>query len=178
MNIEGNYNLIQLGFLLLRRNLVSLPGFWPDQSDGFDFGNLLCLTYKDIRKRIEFNERDFGDNQDVLDGMAMTSSFAWLSSLATNLGFSIYHPLTYPLVTNVIITDGQHWSFYVYQLNNHVFHSDIEHGVQRYNLCWSSGEQKLFDAYEDGQWKGLDDNVLKLIVKVRKNANKICLLNT
>lgn len=170
LDVEGNYNLLQLGFPLLRRNLVSLPGFWPDHSEGFDFANLLCLNHQGIRSRVNKNERDFGDTQDVLDGMAMTSSFAWLASLATNLGFTLYHPLTYPLVTNVIITDGQHWSFYVYQLNNHVFHSDIEPDVQRYNLCWSSGDRRLFEAYEDGQWKGLDETVLNLIVKVSRSS--------
>jgi small subunit ribosomal protein S30 len=111
------------------------------------------------------NERSFDDKQDVLDGMAITSSFAWLNGMASNLGFTLYHELTYPLVTHVIITDGQFWSFYVYQLNTHSFHSDVDTNSLR-NVCWSSGDLKLFDTYENGQLKGVNDQVLKNIVKV------------
>ena len=100
--------------------------------------------------------------------MAIMSSFGWLNSLASNLGFSIYHELTYPLVTHGIITDGQFWSFFVYQLNTHSFHSDVDTNALR-NVCWTSGELKLFDGYENGTLYGLNDEVLKLLVKVRVN---------
>ncbi len=148
-----------------RYNQTSIPGFWIDHSQGFDFPNLICLTRQDMKLREMKNERSFDDKQEVLDGMAITSSFAWLNGMASNLGFTVYHELTYPLVTHVIITDGQFWSFYVYQLNTHSFHSDVDTDSLR-NVCWSSGDLKLFDTYESGQLKGLNDQVLKNIVKV------------
>lgn len=160
-----DYNLLKLGVYLKRHNILSLPGFWPDHSEGFDFSNLICLNRQDIRLRDYTNRSNFDDKQDVLDGMAIMSSFAWLTSIANNLGFTLYDHLTYPLVTNVVSTDGQYWSFYVYQLNNHTFYSDVVRD-NVFNLCWSSGEMKLFDKYENGTFHGVNDDVLKYFVKV------------
>jgi len=154
-----------LGYFLRRHNLSNIPGFWSDHSNGFDFPNLICHSRQDLKLRELRNQRSFSDTQQVLDGMAIMSSFAWLNGMASNLGFSIYHDLTYPLVTHVIITDGQFWSFYVYQMNTHSFHSDVDTNSLR-NVCWSSGDFKLFDSYENGQLVGVNDQVLKLIVKV------------
>ena len=151
-----------------RQSFATLPGFWSDRSNGFDFPNLICHSREGLRLRERKNQKQFDDIQEVLDGMAIMSSFGWLNSLASNLGFSIYHELTYPLVTHGIITDGQFWSFFVYQLNTHSFHSDVDTNALR-NVCWTSGELKLFDGYENGTLYGLNDEVLKLLVKVRVN---------
>lgn len=163
---DYKHSLLCQDVLLKRQNLSNIPGFWSDHSYGFDFPFLICHSRQDLKLREHKNERSFSDTQQVLDGKAIISSFAWLNGIASNLGFSIYHELTYPLVTNVIITDGQFWCFYVYQLNTHCFHSDVDTDLLR-NVCWSSGDMKLFDAYENGQLIGVNDEVLKLIIKVR-----------
>lgn len=146
--------------------MMSLPGFWPSKSERFDFPYLIGHSRELVRARQNSNEKDFNDTQDVLDGMAIMSSFAWLTSVANNLGFSIYDHLTYPLVTQAVITDGQFWSFYVFQLNNHAFHSDIVSEKSVPNLCWSSGDLKLFETYENGAFTGINDEVLKILTKV------------
>lgn len=145
---------------------MSLPGFWPAKSGGFDFPYLIGHSRELLRSRKSKSMQDFNDTQDVLDGMAIMSSFAWLTSIANNLGFTIYDSLTYPLVNQVVITDGQFWSFYVFQLNNHAFHSDIIQDKSPSNLCWSSGEMKLFETFENGSFLGLNEDVLKTLVKV------------
>jgi len=161
-----NSSLLRLGFPLERYNFNALPGFWPSKSEGFDFPYLIGHSREYLRARKEKSIHDFKDTQDVLDGMAIMSSFSWLTSLANNLGFTIYDHLTYPLVTHVIITDGQHWSFYLFQLNNHVFHSDVHQENSPSNLCWSSGDLKLFDSCEDGIFSNVNEDVLKILVKV------------
>ena len=155
-----------MGYPLKRHNIMSLPGFWPSKSDGFDFPYLIGHSCEYIRSRKIKIMQDFKDTQDILNGMAIMSSFSWLTSLANNLGFTLYDPLIYPLVNQVVITDGQFWSFYVYQLNNHSFHSDIIQEKPLTNLCWSSGEMKLFDTFENGSFSGLNENVLKHLIKV------------
>ncbi|CAG2176320.1 unnamed protein product, partial [Oppiella nova] len=161
---EYKYRLLNLGYNIRRHSLSTLPGFWSDCSNGFDFPNLICHSRHNLKVRELRNGRSYDDDQQVLDGMAISSSFAWLHSLASNLGFSIFHELTYPLVTHAIITDGQFWSFYVYQLNTHCFHSDVDNNLLR-NVCWSSGELKLFDSYENGRLIGVNDEVIKLLIK-------------
>lgn len=163
-----------MGFHLRRRNIIALPGFWLGKSEGFDFPTLLCLNREGLRLRNKRNKTDFADKQDVLDGMAILSSFAWLSSIVNNLGFTFYDQLTYPLVTQAIVTDGQHWSFYVYQLNSHSFYSDIVNENLN-NLCWSSGDLKLFEKHENGVLHGVNEAVLKLLIKVRRHFFAFCL---
>lgn len=150
---------------------MSLPGFWPSRSDGFDFPYLIghSRELQRARQAQVAEGRDFGDSEEVVDGAAITSAFAWLCSLANNLGFTLYDHLTYPLVTQVVSTDGQRWAFHVYQLNDHAFHSDVTLANPPPNICWSSGELKLFEGFseEDGTLTGVNEEVLKLIVKVR-----------
>lgn len=146
---------------------MSLPGFWPGRSDGFDFPYLLGHSRELLRaRRRRAGERDWDDTEEVVDGAAITSAFAWLTSLANNLGFSLYDHLTYPLVTQVVSTDGQSWSFHVYQLNDYAFHSDVTLQRPPTNICWSSGEMKLFEGVGEGSLTGVNDEVLRLIVKV------------
>lgn len=162
-------NLLRLGFPLHRHNIMSLPGFWPSRSDGFDFPYLIghSRELQRARQAQVAEGRDFGDSEEVVDGAAITSAFAWLCSLANNLGFTLYDHLTYPLVTQVVSTDGQRWAFHVYQLNDHAFHSDVTLANPPPNICWSSGELKLFEGFseEDGTLTGVNEEVLKLIVK-------------
>ena len=145
-----------------------MPGFWPGQSDGFDYPVLIGLSRELMRTRIQRNGQDFNDSEDVLKGMAVTSAFSTLTAAANNLGFTLYDSLTYPLVSHVIITDGQKWSFHVYQLNKHNFHSDCIEDGKTYpvNLCWSSGDLNLFESIENDQLVGVNDQVLSLIVNV------------
>nr|XP_027202450.1 28S ribosomal protein S30, mitochondrial-like [Dermatophagoides pteronyssinus] len=168
-----DYNLLKLGIPLRRHNIMSLPGFWPDRSAGYDFPYLMAMNYECLRQR----QRRYGlsgcnDDQDVCDGMAITSAFSWLTGIANNLGFTIYDRLTYPLVTNVVITNGQDWSFYVYQLNNHCFHEDLTinddgNNVNNVcNLCWSSGNIRLFDSFENGSFNNVNIAVLDMLIKM------------
>ena len=55
--------------------------------------------------------------RDMIISKAILSSWGWLSAEATHLGFSPLTELTYPLVTQGSVTDGQTWTFTTYQLN-------------------------------------------------------------
>jgi len=96
------------------------------------------------------------------------SSFAWLNAIAGAHGFTPYHELTYPFTTQTVVTDGQYWSFFVYQLNKHTFHSDLE-APNVENMCWTSGTMKLFDKFEDGVFHGVRGEVLDNLIMVSFN---------
>ena len=66
-------------------------------------------------------------------------------------GFSTFNDMTYPLVTQTVITNGKLWSFYVYQLNTSLLHAEHTSNNPRHNLCWGTPELKLFEAIEDGK---------------------------
>ena len=59
--------------------------------------------------------------------------------------------MTYPLVTQTVITNGKLWSFYVYQLNTTLLHAEHTSNNPRHNLCWGTPELKLFETIEDGK---------------------------
>lgn len=67
--------------------------------------------------------------------------------------------MTYPLVTQTVITNGKLWSFYVYQLNTTLVHSEHTANNPRRNLCWGTPELKLFEAIEDGRVIGKHDRL-------------------
>lgn len=80
------------------------------------------------------------------------------------LGFNTFEELTYPFTTQTIVTDGQYYTFFAYQLNTlHLWLDDEANPLK--NICWVTGPHKLYDRIEDGKVKGFDDSVLEHIVK-------------
>ncbi|KFM81242.1 28S ribosomal protein S30, mitochondrial, partial [Stegodyphus mimosarum] len=146
-------------------SIASVPGYWP--GDPFEFPFLLVNT-SDILNRLLRKIQNYNLKK-IEDSVAIMSSFAWLNAVATYQGFTPFHDVSYPIVTHVILTNGQDWNFYVYQLNTIAFHSDVDKKDRR-NICWSSGKMRLFDTVEDGQIKGINDEVFKLLLKCLLNA--------
>jgi hypothetical protein len=65
-------------------------------------------------------------------------------------GFNTMMDLAYPLTTQTIVTDGQTFSFYAYQLNTLALWRGDEANPLR-NICWHSNDAKLFEVVEDGE---------------------------
>lgn len=107
--------------------------------------------------------------REALHAHAMLSSFAWLLALANYNGFTTYNELTYPMNTQTIITDGQNWSFYEYQLNTLLMHSHHVHENPRVNYCRGTRVERLYAGFnEKGQLLdggALNDDVLKKLLR-------------
>lgn len=153
--------------------VANLPGFLPSLENDNQLirtakrGDFPYLTYLnraliDVRKAAQIDP--FNDDRDVLKAMALIHNFAYLNSLAAVHGFHTYAELSYPLSNQCIITDGQSWSFFVYQMNAHTFHSDVP-SSDKQNLCWSLNDLQLYESYEDGQFKGVNDRVIELLIR-------------
>ncbi|KAK8774309.1 hypothetical protein V5799_011157 [Amblyomma americanum] len=142
---------------------TSLPGTWPLHNCNFP---LLSIRQRDmLTNHHDSPFRTAEEVQDATNAAALLTGFGWLNGVATQLGFTIYHDPTYPLVTQIINTDGQHWTFAVYQLNTLRFHKDYYESNPLRNLCWTSGNLRLFEAYENGELKGVDDSVFKHLLR-------------
>lgn len=106
------------------------------------------------------------DNQNAIHANAILSSYAWLFGQACYQGFSTFNDPTYPLTTQTIITDGQFWSFYVYQLNTTQVHQDAINTNSKVNRCWGTPEMKLYETIdENGKLIGFNDDVLKHLIQ-------------
>lgn len=164
-------NPFKLGFEYKWLFVQQLPGFLPElesnslKNSHYDFSLVTYLNRSLVDIRNERTDATFNDEDDVISGMAIMHNFAYLNSLAAVHGFTPYDELTYPFVNQSVITDGQHWSFHVYQLNTHSFHNDVNQSLNC-NLCWSTKERKLYEKYEDGQFVGVNKEVVRNLITV------------
>lgn len=153
-----------LGYELKNVHGINIPGFWP--GDPSEFGILSYHRRGHIDTRIE----TFKDEEEALNVQAIYASYGWLLSQACYQGFSTFTELTYPLLTQTVITNGQLWSLYAYQMNTTLVHTDYSDKNPRRNLCWTTGSLKLFEKIEDGKLVGFNDDVMKELIKFYVNA--------
>ena len=86
------------------------------------------------------------------------------------IGFSPFNDITYPLVNQMITTDGKLWSFYVYQMNTTEFGTYVLNSNPKRNICWATDSIKLYDKIENGKVHGLNEQVLQNLLKFYINA--------
>ena len=121
----------------------------------------------------------------MLISKALLSSWGWLSAQASHLGFSPLTELTYPLVTQGTITDGQLWTFSAYQLNTVDLSSNDPGGkivIVSFedlskpnvldcggcnNVLWMSDvDMKLYESVDNGAVTGFNPRVLTPLIKM------------
>ncbi|XP_059478935.1 large ribosomal subunit protein mL65 [Neocloeon triangulifer] len=154
------------GNFTTRRYMTMIPGVWPGDDHRFGTISFHGRDYQLTEKLKSFPEED---KIEALHSQAILASFSWLFSQACYLGFSTFNDVTYPLVSQTVISNGQHWSFYTYQLNTLLLHFENTSKNPKRNICWSSQPLKLFESIENGTINGFNDEVLKTLVKFYMN---------
>lgn len=164
-----HYDPKVIGFHDTRQLGTNIPGFWP--GDACEFGLLSYHHRGHMRHQLlQYGEED---RAEALHAQAIFASYGWLFPQACYQGFSTFSDMTYPLVTQTVITNGKLWSFYVYQLNTTLLHAEHTSSNPRHNLCWGTPELKLFEAIEDGKVIGFNDDVLKYLLNFYLNTPKV-----
>lgn len=162
-----SYPLRNYGAMLKFKRPVSLPGFWFEEVPKYDCPHTMFLSTDCLNTRnmsIKTKAVPATDRENCLNTQAIMSAFGWLNSLSCYHGYTPFQELDYPFTSQVITTNGQEWLFNVYQLNTHAFHRDLEIPA-RNNICWSSGLMRLYGTYEDGVFKDINKDVIKLLIK-------------
>ncbi|XP_072386454.1 uncharacterized protein mRpS30 [Diabrotica undecimpunctata] len=165
---EFNYDPRVVGITSEHRHIANLPGFWPNDDNKFGLISFHKRGYMHHRQRY----RDAQDDKEAIHRNGVLASFGWLQAQANFLGFNTFNDLTYPLVTQTVVTDGKNWSFYAYQLNTIVFCERFYKENQKRNICWGTPEMQLFDSIQDGKVIGFNDEVLKNILKFYINQSE------
>ncbi|XP_022705963.1 uncharacterized protein LOC111270159 [Varroa jacobsoni] len=147
------------------RHLVSTVGYWPECRNfplviADDMNKVLTTTGDPSLSTESFQSSERRNR--LLAAHGLLSNFACAVATAYTHGFTLYHEITYPIVSQCIISDGQQWHFSRLQLNTLAFGADFNQ--DRQNLAWSSNEMKLYDTVEDGKVKGLNQNVVAKII--------------
>ncbi|XP_055693894.1 39S ribosomal protein S30, mitochondrial [Lutzomyia longipalpis] len=158
---EFLYDPHTLGYSTDHCHGTSIPGFWPGERR--EFGTISFQR----RSFLFTRNKKFGaeDEQEALHANGIISSYSWLLGQAAMQGFNTYNELTYPLVGQTVLTDGQRWSFYAYQLNTLLLHSNYSLENPRANECWGTREEKLFEGVDEaGKLVGFNQEVLKRLI--------------
>lgn len=160
-----------LGFTTHHQHGTTIPGFWTGNVREYGLISYQDRNFMNIRRNEIYGEED---KQAALHSQGILSSYSWCFAQACYQGFSTYNDITYPLTSQTVITDGQFWSFYKYQLNTTCIHTTpIDEPNCRYNQCWGTKEEKLFDRIdENGKVQGLNEDVLKNLIKFYINQPK------
>ncbi|XP_058452493.1 large ribosomal subunit protein mL65 [Malaya genurostris] len=167
---EFKYDPITIGYRTEQRHATTIPGFWP--GDQHEFG--LVSFQRRSHALVRDSYCTSNDLQEALHSQGILASYAWLLGQACYQGFSVFNDITYPLSAQTIITDGQNWSFYAYQLNTVLLHSDQVDSNPRFNRCWGTKELKLFEHIdENGKIHGLNEEVLLHLISFYANVPKV-----
>lgn len=68
------------------------------------------------------------------------------------------------------MTDGQNWSFYVYQLNTTLLHSHFAHKNKLANECWGTKEMRLYEEVDEkGRLTGFNDKIINNLLRFYLN---------
>ncbi|XP_055913810.1 28S ribosomal protein S30, mitochondrial [Eupeodes corollae] len=156
-----------LGYKTSYRHATNIPGYWPGSSSGFGIISFQPRDHLVVRNS-KFGPEDF---QEVLHAQGIQSSFGWLLAQANYNGFNTYNDLTYPMTTQTVITNGKQWSFYRYQLNTTLIHSNHVHDNPKVNFCWGSKEMSLFQEIDaSGKCIGFNEDVARHLIELYLNA--------
>ncbi|XP_017795818.1 PREDICTED: 28S ribosomal protein S30, mitochondrial isoform X2 [Habropoda laboriosa] len=150
-----------LGYRLSHKHATCIPGFWP--GDPAEFG---LLSYHNLNE-VYSDTRNVDD--DAITVQAIYASYGWLLSQACYQGFSMGNDLTYPLVSQTVLTNGKFWSFCAYQLNTIMLHLDYPDENCKRNMCWITEPMKLFDTVENGEIQGFNEDVLRKLIRFYMN---------
>lgn len=155
-----------LGFSTAYRHGAVAPGIWPGHKAEFGL-----LSYQ---RRIAFVDRNptwtQEDIQQALHGSGILGLYSWVLGQAYYQGFTTMNELTYPLAGQSIMTDGQFWSFYVYQLNTTLLHSHFAEKNERANECWGTKEMKLYEEVDEkGRLVGFNDKIIANLLRLYMN---------
>lgn len=152
-----------IGYCLQRRHATNIPGFWP--GDPSEFG-LLSYHNTSMCNR----PSTYDDKIDAYAVQAIYASYSWLLAQACYQGFTTFNELTYPLLTQAILTNGQKWLFSVYQLNTVLLHSEHIDENLKTNVCWMTEPMRLYHRVENEKIHEFNDDVLKYLVRFYLNV--------
>jgi len=156
------------GFKTKTRNGTNLPGVWADVEN--QHGIMFLADRNNRWKHQATHESSSASERDMIISKAILSSWGWLSAQATHLGFSPMTELTYPLVTQGSITDGQTWTWCTYQLNSVDLSTNKPEETRCNNVMWvGASDAVLFDSVQDGKVQGLRPEVLTPLIHMYLN---------
>ncbi|XP_044051289.1 39S ribosomal protein S30, mitochondrial [Siniperca chuatsi] len=134
------------------------------------YGHTQFHLVPDRYHRDRMARRQQSDQVEVfLRANGLASLFAWTGAQAMYQGFWNHEDVNRPFVSQAVITDGQFFSFFCYQLNTVALSVETDTDNPRKNLLWGTESLRLYESVQDGEVVGLNDGVVKLLVQFLMN---------
>ncbi|XP_029999298.1 large ribosomal subunit protein mL65 [Sphaeramia orbicularis] len=139
-------------------------------SDPACYGHTQFHLVPDRYHRNRMTRQQQSDQVEVfLRANGLASLFAWTGAQAMYQGFWNHEDVTRPFVSQAVITDGQFFSFFCYQLNTVALSVETDANNPRKNLLWGTESLRLYDSVQDGEVIGLNEDVIKLLIRFLMN---------
>jgi len=146
---------------------TNVPGYWPQDNNQH---GLLLLSHRTN----SFNYQAMASPgvinsqvvRDQLTSKALLSCFGWLLPQSVHLGFGPMTDLTYPLSSQAVLSDGQTWTYYAYQLNTTDLTSNSPAEHTQNNILWTGEDLKLYEKVEDGKLINYNPSVLAPLIRM------------
>ncbi|KAM5193229.1 large ribosomal subunit protein mL65 [Mantella aurantiaca] len=129
------------------------------------FGHTQFHLVPDKFRRDRMEKLNLADQIEVfLRANAIASLFAWTGAQAMYQGFWSQADVTRPFVSQGVISDGKYFSFFCYQLNTLALSVDADKDPNRKNICWGTQSAPLYEAVEEGDIKGFNEDIFRQLV--------------
>jgi len=112
-----------------------------------------------------------GEIEEHLKAHGIMSGWVWTASQAHYDQYYMDNDVTKPYCSQVIISDGQHLSFFSYQLNTVAIDDDNIATNTRRNVCYGKTSIKLYDDVTEDEVINLNDEALEMLVKFVRNGS-------
>lgn len=143
---------------------MQVPGHWYGDKREFNFLTVLNTTPTLELYNTKFPDCNAQHDFDAIKSMAVTTGLAELTAQAYYLGFSMWKDLTYPLMGQYLLSNGQDFCIAEYQLNTLQLWNKA---ASANNLCNVSVSERLFELNSDNtEIKSFNDNLFKRIINV------------
>ncbi|XP_038560411.1 39S ribosomal protein S30, mitochondrial [Micropterus salmoides] len=134
------------------------------------YGHTQFHLVPDRYHRDRMARRQQSDQVEVfLRANGLASLFAWTGAQAMYQGFWNHEDVTRPFASQAVITDGQFFSFFCYQLNTVALSVETDANNPRKNLLWGTESLQLYESVQDGAVVGLNNSVIRLLVQFLMN---------
>ncbi|KAK9506160.1 hypothetical protein O3M35_008145 [Rhynocoris fuscipes] len=166
--IENSDPSLNYGIECNRRHGTSIPGYWP--GDEYEFGLLSYHTQGYLLDRPpHFGQKE---HDDTIAAQSILASYGWLHGQASYQGFSTFTDMTYPLITQNIISDGRQFNFSSFQLNTTVLHSENSINNPRVNIHIRMPSSLLYKEINGNEFIGWNDDVVSTLLLFYLNEPK------
>lgn len=146
------------------RHGTNSPGFWPSSNNGFVQLQFVDSMNREEKLISESSWKEPEAREEMLLTKGIFASFSQCMAQSTHLGFGPFMDPDHPIVIQTVVTDGERYKFFAYQMNRTALFKESEEEGSPTNIIWHTEEKALFREDSAGD-VSVDKDVLKTLIR-------------